>query len=325
MESPHLDVATHWAVLASADDGCTGNNLRDLTFVQSCGNCQFYRGCWVLHIDNSSPSIRHLLAILRVVPPAQLNVEDLYIHEALHTSSILDDNTLTARACLDEVAVIEIHELLYLLSRTLRTLTIIRSSAQPFNPQAALFSKRLLEGLEFPVLEELAVQGPPQTMKHLVLPITTTFSPRLRRLRLPSDALQDNLVHAVRAHLPQLSQLSIYPLRPSYTLSQLTSLLRLGEYVGVIGQTACRVDNTSSSTTHPCSPFLEVMAYAGHTPFSRAAIERFTNTVSAKVLPKMSKCFKIRVVDKAEPTYAERVDAEVLGFMARRRLRILGF
>jgi hypothetical protein len=312
------NILSRLAVLASAD--LNGGGLRDALFCLTGSHGEYRTGCWVICLDEPRPSLHSILHELHAVPPARRNIEHLYVHMVFpphdHTEPI--ENSLWDRIHQEESAVADLRALLLLVAPSLRTLMLVRTSIHPF--RTSLATSTVLQGLEFPVLEELAIQGPPQTTSHLRLPITPSFAPALRRLQLPSDALDESLTREVRVSFPRLTHVSINPLRPLYTLTQLSTILRLGELIGILRpRTPHEPDRTAVRPSESC---LQVVAYVCRGALSERELRLFIDNMTSKVEPGLCDRLKIVAVQQREPDYG-RMEGAREDFLARRLVHLL--
>ena len=217
MDSAPGHIAAHLAVYASADTGQTGRELRDAMVCTTSGPCQFFTGSWAIHVREANPTISPHIDALTSIPDAHRRVNHLFIEQSFAGDAPHNAKRLAHLVALEEQSMRELRELLRLLAPTLQTLVIVRLSIDPVKP--SLQGCRLLEGLRFPCLRELSVQGSAETARTFELPISVVpgYATSLRRLQIPSE-MHHYRLDAWEKALPVLAQLNIQATRRIHTV-----------------------------------------------------------------------------------------------------------
>ena len=318
--NPAVKAFHELAVVASADAGETGQSLRDACLHLRFGSFEFLKGTWALHIDRTHPTISPLLDTLAAIPDTRRRVEHVFIEQAFGAAPLHDPAERARLVELEERSVTEVRQLLQLLAPTLRSIHLVCTSVEP--TAAALRGGRVLKGMHFPVLQELAIAGPAETTAAFNLPLVPRLAPCLRRLQLPSDMLLPHLAHTFHATTPHLAHLIVSPLRPRYTVAQLETIHKFGENIGIfVVDGKDRVP--SRSIAEPC---IEVTAFMSLAADRVAEVGRLHWDLLGRMRPELPRtCLSFNVVEReTEPSYEEVVAAARQEWSARRREILLG-
>lgn len=309
---------TRLATIASADVGRNGQELCGKLLFLRDSTCEFRRGCWAVSVDADNPSISSLLHSLRLVEPDNRFIQHLFIRQSFGTGASRDEGDLVRLASMEETSNVELGTLMTLLSSHLRTFTLVHASTGP--TPFGLASKNLLEGLRFPLLQELVVHGPPATTERFALPLQHTFAPSLRRLELPSDMLR-YLGDAAHVTFPRLRHLVVHPLRLDYTVDDLDALFRIGGQLGIL------TAEPSQDNPHYVQPgcdweqSIEVIAYYDPASAQHSLmLGKFQWDVVGRVKPGMRDCvaFTSRELVEGEVPFEALAGEAKRGWLSRR-------
>ena len=264
--------------------------------------CTYRPSSLVVKFCIGHPTISPCLNALNNAPDYRQDVLDLVVEQLFEPSC--GDSYTTEVA--ESRAVSDLRTLLELMSPTIRSFNLLRSSCDPLHP--SLDSGRIFKGVTFRFMVYLALHASATTGDHFPLPFSASFAPQLQHLQLPSNMLYDKLGYDVPTFFPRLTRLTIHPLRPSYTIAQFDALVKIGQFLGVSVSPDSRVAGACISTPE-AQNIIDVTVYMHPTSRQREAeLARFRRAVEERLAEGTKGDFRIHV-EGLEPGLKEVTQA----------------